>query len=191
MANATKHLLAQALEDLLETKPLNKVTVKELVEKSGVNRQTFYYNFPDIYALVEWIFEERARPLLQTVDLGRDWRQVLQDIVQQLPAHKALVMNTVRSLNRVHLERYLRRQLQPYIARVVAEKAQGHAVSPQEQAFICDCYTAAFVGLALEWIDTGMSGSLSAKLDLFIKLVDGSLESVLCRFEGGDPANKP
>ena len=48
MANATRHLIAQALEDLLRQKTLDKITVKEIVEKSGVNRQTFYYNFEDI-----------------------------------------------------------------------------------------------------------------------------------------------
>ena len=49
MAIATKKLLADGLKELLEKKTLDKITVKELVATCGVNRQTFYYNFQDIY----------------------------------------------------------------------------------------------------------------------------------------------
>ena len=56
MAIATKKLLADGLKELLEKKTLDKITVKELVATCGVNRQTFYYNFQDIYELLEWIF---------------------------------------------------------------------------------------------------------------------------------------
>ena len=54
MAKNTKLSLSTALLELLEAKPLDKITVTELVKKCGVNRQTFYYNFRDIYDLVEW-----------------------------------------------------------------------------------------------------------------------------------------
>ena len=53
MAIATKKLLADGLKELLEKKTLDKITVKELVATCGVNRQTFYYNFQDIYELLE------------------------------------------------------------------------------------------------------------------------------------------
>lgn len=45
MAKNTKLSLSTALLELLEAKPLDKITVTELVKKCGVNRQTFYYNF--------------------------------------------------------------------------------------------------------------------------------------------------
>ena len=58
MAYATRQLLANSLKKLLQKKPLEKITIKELVEDCGVNRQTFYYNFQDIYDLLAWIFKE-------------------------------------------------------------------------------------------------------------------------------------
>ena len=61
MAIATKKLLADGLKELLEKKTLDKITVKELVATCGVNRQTFYYNFQDIYELLEWIFVEEGK----------------------------------------------------------------------------------------------------------------------------------
>ena len=41
MAYATRQLLADSLKKLLQKKPLEKITIKELVEDCGVNRQTF------------------------------------------------------------------------------------------------------------------------------------------------------
>ena len=61
MGIATKKLLADGLKELLGKKTLDKITVKELVTACGVNRQTFYYNFQDIYELLEWIFVEEGK----------------------------------------------------------------------------------------------------------------------------------
>ena len=56
MSQITKRALASALKELLEHKPLNKITIADITEQCGVNRQTFYYHFQDIYALLEWIY---------------------------------------------------------------------------------------------------------------------------------------
>lgn len=41
-----KHDLAEALCQLLETKTLEKITVKDIVARCGVNRQTFLLSLP-------------------------------------------------------------------------------------------------------------------------------------------------
>lgn len=47
-------LLHQALLELLQKKPLNKITVSELCKKAGVNRTTFYHYYT---APVEILYE--------------------------------------------------------------------------------------------------------------------------------------
>ena len=64
MSGLTKRMLAQSLIKLLYQEPLSGITVQQIADDCGVNRQTFYYHFQDIYALLEWIFEEDARQLL-------------------------------------------------------------------------------------------------------------------------------
>ena len=39
---------------------LSKITIKEITEDCGVNRQTFYYHFKDIYDLLEWIYKNEV-----------------------------------------------------------------------------------------------------------------------------------
>ncbi|MFR7745983.1 MAG: TetR/AcrR family transcriptional regulator C-terminal domain-containing protein [Eggerthellaceae bacterium] len=52
----TKLLIAQALVDLCAEQPLKKVSISDIVEKTGKNRKTFYYHFEDKNALIIWKF---------------------------------------------------------------------------------------------------------------------------------------
>ena len=58
----TKEKLARALEELLESRPLDRVRVHDLTDRCDIHRQTFYYHFTDVYALFTWTVEERWRP---------------------------------------------------------------------------------------------------------------------------------
>ena len=61
MTDFTKTTLAMALEDLLRKKPLSELTVTEIAERAGVNRQTFYYHFRNIDDLIKWTVENDIR----------------------------------------------------------------------------------------------------------------------------------
>ena len=58
MRQTTKQAIAEALRNLLNQRSIEKITVKDIVEECGVNRQTFYYHFYDVYDLMEWMIEE-------------------------------------------------------------------------------------------------------------------------------------
>ena len=53
----TKFAIAFAFKELLLEKSIDKITINDITEKCGINRQTFYYHFHDIYELIEWICE--------------------------------------------------------------------------------------------------------------------------------------
>ena len=66
MSLLTEKALAASLKKLLEKKTLDKITVKDITDDCGVNRQTFYYHFHDVYDLVEWIFTEEAKKFMNS-----------------------------------------------------------------------------------------------------------------------------
>ena len=70
MSLTTKRALAESLKKLLSKRGLDKITVKDIVEDCGVNRQTFYYHFHDIYDLTEWIIQDDAENIL-SAELNR------------------------------------------------------------------------------------------------------------------------
>ncbi|HBY72506.1 MAG TPA: TetR family transcriptional regulator, partial [Lachnospiraceae bacterium] len=49
---------------LLNERPLNRITVKDIVEDCGINRNSFYYHFEDMSSLVEEIMMEEADKII-------------------------------------------------------------------------------------------------------------------------------
>ena len=56
--NTTDQTLADSLKALVLQKPVEKITIKEITDKAGVIRPTFYNHFQDKYELLEWIIRE-------------------------------------------------------------------------------------------------------------------------------------
>ena len=49
----TQSALIEALEELIKTKKLSCITITELCTKAGINRNTFYYHYNNIYELLD------------------------------------------------------------------------------------------------------------------------------------------
>ena len=56
MASFTRKAIMDSFMKLVDQRPISKITIKDIVEDCGVNRNTFYYHFADIPALIEAIW---------------------------------------------------------------------------------------------------------------------------------------
>lgn len=63
----TKMLLRDSFLDLMQQKPVGKITVKELCDRAAVNRATFYAHYADIYGLYEEIERDLAQTIMQSL----------------------------------------------------------------------------------------------------------------------------
>lgn len=52
----TQRRLAETLKDMMATTPIDSISVTTLSKKCGINRQTFYYHFHDVYDLLTLVF---------------------------------------------------------------------------------------------------------------------------------------
>lgn len=89
----TKMLIRRAFTDLLRSKPIQSITIRELCERAGINRGTFYCHYTDIYDLLHQMEEEMLEdfnkalePLLSAggesfhpVDISTEIFQCLKD----------------------------------------------------------------------------------------------------------------
>lgn len=61
-------LLAESFKALVLEEPIEKITIKEITDRAGVIRPTFYNHFQDKYELLEWIIRTQVidpvRPLM-------------------------------------------------------------------------------------------------------------------------------
>ena len=78
-ATNTRYRLANALKDLVRSKPLDKITVKQIADACGVSRQTFYRCFLDKYDLVNWYFERLVERSFQEMEVSLTLREGLRN----------------------------------------------------------------------------------------------------------------
>lgn len=68
MAKFTKQAIMKCLMDMLKTQSVEKITVKDICETCEINRNTFYYYFSDIYDVLDSVFAEETKTLLELED---------------------------------------------------------------------------------------------------------------------------
>lgn len=74
MCNNTKHKIAVTLRQMMATRSFDKITVKNLMDASSMQRQSFYYHFQDTRDVLIYICrEELFLPLIQSRLEFHDW----------------------------------------------------------------------------------------------------------------------
>ena len=82
--NRTRRELSAALRELLRQRPLDQLRVRELTERCGLRRQSFYYHFKDVYDLFAWsVRQERALLLVRLAEC-LTWREALLDLLERV-----------------------------------------------------------------------------------------------------------
>lgn len=181
MSILTEKALAASLKKLLEKKTLNKITVRDITDDCGVNRQTFYYHFHDVYDLVEWIFTQDAKQYAADFQTKK-WNEVISMIMNDLMQEKSFMMNAYYSLNRRQLEEFLRKLAEPAV-RDVTELRAGGRLTETDKELITDIATLSLIGIITEWIADGMREDYKLKLDRMFQMMDGTMERLIDNFE--------
>lgn len=94
----SKKLIRSAFIELLQVKPLDKITVTSIVEKAELNRGTFYAHYADINMLIQSIEDEIADSLYELLDdtespdLLKDPLPMFQKISRYLEQNKELII---------------------------------------------------------------------------------------------------
>ena len=105
----TRGAIVNAFIQLLSEKPVNKITVKDIVERCGVNRNTFYYHFHDIPDLAEQMMEEKADQLIQNHYQPHQPIECIRPLVRYGLRHRTAVLHIYQYLPRDTFLAYLNR----------------------------------------------------------------------------------
>jgi len=182
MATSTKKALADALKKTMAVKPIDRITVSDLVETCGVSRQTFYYHFDDVYDLLEWVFEEDANANLPDEVVYDNWKRDVTLWFKYLSDNSTFALNVYNSNSRLYMLRYIRGRMRNCIcsfAEIVAEK---RSIDRQDFEFIVEFYSHIVVGLIAQWMDQGMQLPKEITTDRVLKVLDNSIENIMDRF---------
>lgn len=182
MAQTTKRALAASLKKLLSDKPLDKITVRDITDDCGVNRQTFYYHFSDIYDLMDWIYLSEGFHVIGDARTLNTWKSGFLRLFDWILENRDFVLNSYHSVSRENLERFLYQECYDLLISVVREEAVPYQVSEADQAFIAGFFKYGFVGLVLEWVEDGMKEKPEDVVERLGVLMQGDIGGALERF---------
>ena len=170
MSETTKKALATSLKKLLSKKDLSKITIKNITDDCGVNRQTFYYHFQDVYDLLEWIYKNEV---INSTEGCKSWQEGLSCIFKYILDNKDFVKNTYHSISQDLLLKFIYNQTEILITKIIDDKAQNMNIAEKDKKIIADFYKYGFVGIVHEWLENGMKDEpkiIIEKLNMAIEL---------------------
>ncbi len=157
MANFTKKAIKDTFISLLEEHPLSDITVKNIVETCGINRNSFYYHYQDIPALVEELVKEQAEAIIQKYPSVSSIVECFDALIEFASARKRAIMHIYRSVSREVFERNLM-EVSEYVVHSYIDKAlDNEKISTEDKQTIIRYYKCVGFGLIIDWLNNGMT----------------------------------
>lgn len=153
-SETAKREICAALKNLMVQKPLNKITVAEIMASCGMARQHFYYHFEGIYDAVRWMFDQEAVALLREHEGVMLWQDGLLQLFHYLQENRAVCLCALHSISREHLKRFFQTDIhaiiQSTIQRIVIEL--NDQASDNEVNLLTTFYVGALESMIEEWL---------------------------------------
>lgn len=183
----TKEALKDAFIELYRVKPINKITIAELVGAANVNRSTFYSYFDDIYDLLSQVEQDFISYIQNT------FPDILSGILNRNFNHHLTAIIDFYQKNHKEIILFLVDKPNPKVIQTIKNYAQEYALnsvglSPQNitlhQRLIIEYIANAQLGLISWWLEKGKEYSVEELGHLITKLnLEGPLPTLFKSME--------
>ena len=175
-SNQTKQLLAQSLQELMVTTPLEKISVNDIVDHAGVGRNTFYYHFEDKYDLVNWHFSQLADRSFRQMGSGCTLKEGLIKKFQFIQNEKRFFISAFQSRDYNSLMQYDYECILEFYTNIIKEKT---GKSPNRDiVFLLEMYCRGSIDMTVEWVRKNMNMEPEAIANLLILALPRPLEEL-------------
>lgn len=179
MSTFTKREIKNTFLEMLEEMPLNQITVKALVEKCGINRNSFYYHYQDIPALIEEIVTEVADEIISSYSSIDSMQTGLKAVLDFVSTKRKAILHIFNSVNRDIFERDLWKVCEYVVIQYLKPiLALGH-LSDFDQEIIIKFYKCECFGFAMDWLNNGMEEDSQTQIDHFCEFHTRVFEQLL------------
>ena len=180
LPNFTRDAIIRSFLGLLNEKPVNHITVKDIVEDCGINRNSFYYHFQDLPALIEAVLQAEADRIISenaSLDSFEDCLLAAVSLAQNNRNAVLHLYQADRGLYGQYLDRIAEYAVEKYIT-----AALNDIVIPEEdRKIIVHYYKCLLVGMVLDWMNSGMQYDIRSRVARVCELFEGSMQQAVNR----------
>ena len=162
MSTFTKKAIRETFLDLLREKPVSHISICEIVERCGINRNTFYYYYHDLPELIEEILTEETEKAVSRCNNVNSIEETVELIVDNLLSNKKAILHLHQSSvsNRMFYEEYLQKVCKHFISAFLKNAFAETEISEKDQNTLIHFYQCACFGYVIEWLDNGMKSDI-------------------------------
>ena len=169
--------------------PLERITVKLILERSGVSRQTFYNHFLDKNDLIAKVYERRIIGEFDTDDRlsGFNFRESLEASLHRMRTHGEFSRQALRMGGQNNLTDYA---LEHSSAFDLAwhQSLWGDELMPEELRFATEYHAMASSYMTISWVLSGFPVSEAELADLITRMRSVGMDRL---FEGAKASRNP
>ncbi len=161
----TKEMLATSLKKLMVNESLDKITVTQVTNLCGINRQTFYYHFKDLYDLLYWILDHEEKKMLDNGNEFPPPSELVQNLYNYVISNEETICAIYYSLQEELLERYLADRIEKSLMIYFKNYPELRSVDEEILLEVCGFYKYAIIGNVFEWIRNGLGREWGDKVE--------------------------
>ena len=181
MANFTEREIKNVFLRLLDEKPLSQITVKQIAEECGINRNSFYYHFDDIPSLIEKIVTEEADRIISEYPDIDSVDTAVRVVIEFASENRRAIMHIYNSVNRDIFERYLWKICDYVVENYGAKAFSDSGLSEIDREVITRFYSCEFFGFGIRWMEDRLNEDVQTYIDRFCALYRGLPEMMIVR----------
>ena len=161
MPNFTKRAIKDAFLRQLTERPLSQITIKDIVEDCGINRNSFYYHFEDLPALVEEMVAEQVQALLQKHPTVSSVEECADAVIELVMENRRAIYHIYNSLSRDVFERHLMDGCGYIVSTYLKAEFTGKNIDPVDLDALIRLHKCACFGSVIDWLNSGMKDDIA------------------------------
>ena len=173
----TRYRLAQSMAECMRTTPVESITIRQIVDKCGVTRQTFYRNFIDKYDLINWYFDKLLDKSFEHMGRGKTVFEGLERKFTYIRDEQVFFAAAFKYDSQNSLREHDYQLILQFYEQLILEK-EGHMPDP-ELHFLLRMYCRVSIAMTVDWVLTGMKLTPSELAALLTDAIPPKLAEIL------------
>ena len=181
MANFTDQAIKATVSRMLEEKPIDQITVKDIVKECGINRNTFYYHFQDVPTLMEEIIKEHVDRCVERFPDIESIEEVLEVALSFIYEKKRSVLHIFNSNSRDIIEKYLMEVCEYAVTRYITTAISERHIKEEAKTILIQLVKCLCFGEMMDWLIGGMKEDLRKPFHQLCELNKGHIEEIILK----------
>ena len=148
----TKQAILKGAYRLMMKRSLDKITVTDIAKECQITRQTFYYHFQDILAMVEWGVQNELDRLVQKSEHAESMEDVLLLFCRSVMEKKTVFSKIIESRYNLQLLHMMSGQVREYMVKLMYQRAENEEKSVKDMIFLVEYHSGAITFMLSEWL---------------------------------------